>query len=269
MTEYVNDVFVIEDLKRILRLFERSDSNRQRRDILTNLLNTYQIPFYINKKESDGLISYNICVPLTNQFKELVVIGAHYDVVDHSSGMNDNLASVAILVVLLKRLMKVSQKIPLEIVFFDMEEMGRVGSKAYAAANKDRVKFMINLDVCGYGEKIVHTSEHKAYLEKGDLLLTKIAALPESDDWSFCEAGIKSMSVAILPNDDINILKGCKDLKNILHTDRRSELFDKLQIVKTTHGGELDGLEYLTFHIMAKLVKLIELFIIEKWLKKK
>lgn len=201
-----------------------------------------------------------------------IVIGAHYDVVDGSSGMNDNLSSVAILVLLICQIVQSKVRPSVEIVFFDGEENGRIGSNAYVSKNRDLVNFMINLDVCGVGDKIVYTKSRQSEYDKElDQVMKKqgalvLEALPEGDDWSFNEAGIPNVSIAMLPEIDAVRLSGERSLRKILHNrELRQKLFSELQVIETTHGGSQDNMEVICFTGMCRILNCIKAFIREEY----
>lgn len=214
--------------------------------------------------------NYNICVPF-GKSRNKIVVGAHVDVVEGSSGMNDNLSSVAILIVLLREIVKWNTTHSIEVVFFDEEERGRKGSKLYALREKDKVSFMINLDVCGYGEKIVYTYNNEPVLinelvkkVERNLEIVKLEALPESDDWSFNEQGLTSISIALLPQEDIDILKKCINLSELfLNIEKRKKVFEELTIVKTTHGNSLDNIQVIQYKNMCKVFEFLKMLLHE------
>ena len=151
------------ELQSIMISFSKTTNNIERKQLIQEYLVASGIRFVRQNIPNTGNKKYNICVPF-GESRNKIVIGAHMDVVEGSSGMNDNLSSVAILIVLLREIVKWNTTPSIEIVFFDEEERGRKGSKLYALREKDKVFFMINLDVCGYGEKIVYTYNNEPVL---------------------------------------------------------------------------------------------------------
>jgi Zn-dependent M28 family amino/carboxypeptidase len=96
-------------------------------------------------------------------------------------------------------------------VFFDMEELGLVGSKHFVdAADTTRIAAAVNVDVAGYGDTIAYgptASGRAGFL--APLLQQRCAAVqvsclpfeqyPASDDLSFQAAGIPALSLAVVP----------------------------------------------------------------------
>lgn len=156
-----------------------------------------------------------------------IVIGAHYDRVSVGQGAVDNGASCAALIELIHQLSAAPPaNYTLTFVFFDREEAGLQGSRAYFAANAGRPAFAINLDIFAYGDTIFATPSHPA----GRLLTALRAAgkaaglavrdvpaaqYPGSDHQSMMAAGIETVGTAIVsgPEVDAVIATGPKNLK--------------------------------------------------------
>ena len=82
-----------------------------------------------------------------------ILIGAHYDAVPGTAGADDNGTGVAVLLELAAAFANQPTKYPIQIVAFDMEEYGLLGSKAYAAYLKEQQKslrLMLSLEMLGY-----------------------------------------------------------------------------------------------------------------------
>ena len=82
-----------------------------------------------------------------------ILIGAHYDAVPGTPGADDNATGVAVLLELAAAFADSPLKYPLQLVAFDLEEYGLLGSTAYAAQlkqNKQRLRLMLSLEMLGY-----------------------------------------------------------------------------------------------------------------------
>jgi len=82
-----------------------------------------------------------------------IVIGAHYDTVPGSPGADDNATGVAVLLELARDIASGSLKYPVQLVAFDMEEYGCLGSSHHAAKYKQQqksIRLMISLEMLGY-----------------------------------------------------------------------------------------------------------------------
>ncbi|MEB3358382.1 MAG: M28 family peptidase [Synechococcales bacterium] len=63
-----------------------------------------------------------------------LLVGAHYDTVGRSPGADDNASGVAVALEVARRFATLPITLPLRLVFFDLEEVGLVGSRAFVAA---------------------------------------------------------------------------------------------------------------------------------------
>jgi hypothetical protein len=229
---------LVEDVRKL----SESTTNEQRFDAVTSMLTARKIPFTIEpfrldkpvRGRSDGR---NIVVTL-GQGTEDLVIGAHYDATylkdgTLSRGAVDNAGSSVMLVHLAEALRNERLPLRVRIVWFDMEELGLLGSTRYLAAHRDdRIAAMLNFDINAYGDTILFGAPpggdapalRKAIIEtcadeqvdtkerrQGVPVDTKerrqgvpvdcvrFGALPNSDDRPFGKAGIPTLSIAVLP----------------------------------------------------------------------
>lgn len=82
-----------------------------------------------------------------------IVIGAHYDTVPGTPGADDNATGVAVLLELARDIASGPLKYPVQLVAFDMEEYGCLGSSHHAAKYKQQqesIRLMISLEMLGY-----------------------------------------------------------------------------------------------------------------------
>ncbi|NJR65840.1 MAG: M20/M25/M40 family metallo-hydrolase [Leptolyngbyaceae cyanobacterium CRU_2_3] len=92
--------------------------------------------------------------------KPPLLIGAHYDAVPGSVGADDNATGIAVLLELARSLSQHPARYPVRFVAFDLEEMGLIGSKAYAAElrrQKQPLRLMISLEMLGYCDRTPHS----------------------------------------------------------------------------------------------------------------
>jgi len=80
-----------------------------------------------------------------------ILLGAHYDSVERSPGADDNATSVAI-VLEAARVLSAATPRTLKLVFFDLEEIGLLGSQAFIEdpSQQDNLQGAIILDMVGY-----------------------------------------------------------------------------------------------------------------------
>ena len=204
-----------EDVARMER-----DTNEARFDVLTSMLAERHVafvaePFTIEPHKGEPRTEgRNIVVTIPGRSPE-IVIGAHYDAArlpdgTLSKGAVDNAASAVILVRLAETLSKRRLPAQTRIVFFDMEELGLLGSAEYVRAHRDRsMRVMVNLDVNAFGDAVMigpRTASNGVTLESvlascGQLAATcvEFPRMPPSDDISFQKGGVPAVSIATVP----------------------------------------------------------------------
>lgn len=169
-----------------------------------------------NKAEyalSDKFKTKNVIIELGDRHKrETVVIGGHYDVWGTSVGINDNTVAVATLIKLAGIIKSIGSKEKIDIVFFDREETGFVGSDTYintAKKAKNNIKYAYILDIIGYGDTPVITSVTKEALASIDTLADVLCGFKGieqdllSDNATFKLHGIPSVLIVAAPSKDI------------------------------------------------------------------
>jgi Zn-dependent M28 family amino/carboxypeptidase len=73
-------------------------------------------------------------IPATTGSEPEIIVGAHFDTVEGSPGANDNASGAAVVLALARYLHDApSRTAPVTVVLFDQEEIGLVGSRAFAA----------------------------------------------------------------------------------------------------------------------------------------
>jgi Zn-dependent M28 family amino/carboxypeptidase len=158
----------------------------------------------------------NIVVTLPGREARTILIGAHYDRVQVGQGVVDNGASCAALLELLAAF-KASPlgRYTLTFVFFDREEDGLLGSRAWFAGDTPRPAFAINLDVFAYGNEffvtaskrdgvLFHALGNATSAARIPMRDTTLDRYPGSDHRSMFAAGIESLGVAIVDTSDID-----------------------------------------------------------------
>ncbi|HLO49471.1 MAG TPA: M28 family peptidase [Kamptonema sp.] len=118
----------------------------------------------IDKFQVRGKVHHNLILslpPLLTPLKKAgssnklppILIGAHYDTVPGSPGADDNGTGVAVLLELASAIASQPIKYPVQLIAFDMEEYGLLGSDRYAAklkAENQPLRLMISLEMLGY-----------------------------------------------------------------------------------------------------------------------
>ncbi|MDP3027387.1 MAG: M28 family peptidase [Nanoarchaeota archaeon] len=209
------------ELMKIVKNLE-GKSDKDRRDIICRYLDTLGIR-YEKQAYSSGM---NIIAEFEKSLE--VGVASHFDVVSGSPGANDNASAVAVTLEILRRYSQTPLKnIGIRGFFFDEEECGLKGSRAYVKNNSlENLLGVYNMELVGNGDKIAFWSD--ANLADGLLLKTikkqakylniktkqfpyirKILGLQNSGDHlSFNEAGIsESFCITAITQKDIDTVK--------------------------------------------------------------
>ncbi len=91
----------------------------------------------------------------TTRPSEIVVVGGHFDSVPGSPGANDNASGVATILETARVLASVPTARTIQFVPFSGEELGLYGSAAFANDRRQGVVAMVNLDMVGWGERLM------------------------------------------------------------------------------------------------------------------
>ncbi len=208
---------LVEDAGRLAA----ATSNEARFDALTSILKgrglTFAVePFTIEKPIGREARTEGRNVVVTvGDGADVIVIGAHYDAArladgSLSRGAVDNAASSVMLVRVAETLRTEKLAVRVRIVWFDMEELGLVGSAQYLEQHaSERFAAMLNFDINAYGNSIVFgpsESAENAALRRTfvetcaaeNISCVGFARMPPGDDGSFIKAGVPTISIGIL-----------------------------------------------------------------------
>ena len=245
------------------------DTNEARFDVLTAMLAERQIPFAVEpftiqpRKAEPRTQGRNVVVTIAGRSPEIVV-GAHYDAArlgdgTLSKGAVDNAASTVVLVRVAETLSKMRLRTQTRVVFFDMEELGLLGSAEFVRAHRDRsMRVMVNFDVNAFGDLVMvgpRSASNGATLQRVRAVCVEVAAecvefprMPPSDDMSFHAGKIPAVSIATVPavqgHELWLLLNGGKaaglqpgftpQILSTIHTPAdRSELVDRNALIRT------------------------------------
>jgi hypothetical protein len=193
----------------------RHDTNAGRFEALQGILKERGIPFEVQRFEESKGEGHNLVATFGTGGREIVV-GAHYDAVklkdgSLSQGMVDDGAGVIALLRLAGALRGRPLRHRVRVVFFDQEEIGLLGSKAFVAARRPaEVAADVNFDIDAYGDTLLFgggKGEANAPLDRAlqrvcaarRLSCLEFPTFPAGDDRSFNAAGIPNVSIGFLP----------------------------------------------------------------------
>lgn len=157
----------------------------------------------IHEFEVNGNIHQNLILQIeSNSVKKRspLIIGAHYDTVAGCVGADDNGSGVAVLLELAEYFSANPIKYPIQLIAFDMEEYGLLGSAAYADKLKhenQKIRLMISLEMLGYCDRTPNSQHYPAGLDKfypntGDFI-GLIGSIPTIPDLIHLQHHMKSM----------------------------------------------------------------------------
>ncbi len=228
----------------------------ERKQTIIDILNEIGAKFEIQNARVGEYGVENIVISC-NPSNTRLVIGAHYDSIENSTGANDNASGCSVLLHLIELLKNTKRSI--DFVFFDREEYADQGSEGYIdAIGKENISAMINLDVCGHGETItvsdkgnINNSAFYNVLDKKMIDKHKVAIvgmLPNGDDRRFDERGIPNISVCTLIHNDIDFFRYLgnlkKDGKSLTEEEGKQleEQLSSLDVISTMHLGANDNI---------------------------
>ena len=192
------------------------DSNAARALAITDQLEAMGIAWRTEAFEIDGQTGKNLVADLGGKADApLLLIGAHYDRVDKGQGATDNASGSATALALAAALQaKPLQNHRLQVVLWDLEEKGLLGSRAWVATpEREKPALYVNFDVFGWGDTLwmmAPTADEPLAV----LLATqsKTAGLnfsagdkyPPTDHLAFLKAGWPAVSFSLVGSDEID-----------------------------------------------------------------
>lgn len=252
---------MIEHLRRLA-----VKDKRERLHILMDILRECGLDYNHYHRFYDGEPTDNIVISFGKEGK-IFTMGAHYDNVPGSCGANDDMSGVCILIDLARRMKEAGETRRIDICFFDWEEKRARGSKLYLEmTGAENIAAMANLDICGYGERVV--VHHKGYIGNEAFLGILDPALLErrnismpgycgpGDDLTFAAAGIPNCTMAVVPESDCAMFSEAKRLLDENPVDIRQKIMEimrTLSVGATMHNGCLDSPDIVTEEGMAVL----------------
>jgi hypothetical protein len=207
-------------MDRLARL--RGLDNDARREVIVALLRDHGFDPVLQAVPNTGVggdpreTGYNIIIEVGDGERELV-IGAHFDASPEGEGMVDNGGSVIVLLHTALALRDAHLGHRIRMVFFDLEEVGLVGSTHFVdTMDKDRVVAMVNLDVNGYGDTVFYGQTAHGHGHLYEALARACGYLahacidfpqyPFSDHLAFQRGGIPNLSLSVLPRAEVHQL---------------------------------------------------------------
>ena len=207
----------------------------------------YEVQSYPDQRVNNVIVRLNADKISDN--KKAVAIVAHYDVVNRSKGINDNAVAVLAAIELIKKLREKNVNRAIDFVFTDREETGMVGSKVYIQDNRDRIGYAISLDILGYGDQLVFSTNAPKVFDRifeGTNTKRLVDMLP-GDNVSFNAAGIPNALLVAAHNDDLTDLK-----------DGSHKLTSFPKFYESFHNRKKDNnIEVINFEIIREAIETV------------
>jgi aminopeptidase S len=218
-----------------------ADAGEGRRAAIRRRLDALGIAWHDAPFKADGQDGVNLLADVSGAADApLLLIGAHSDQVTKGQGATDNASGSATVLALAQRLKdKPLANHRVAVAFWDLEEKGLLGSKAFVAA-KDSPKpaLYVNFDVFGWGDTVwlmspqadsplVRASADAARAQ--GLALTSGDKYPPTDHLPFLEAGWPAVSYSMVGQDEIKLILDMYDGKQtttvprvmqVIHSDQ-------------------------------------------------
>jgi Iap family predicted aminopeptidase len=228
-------------------------------EIVIRYLKRYNCDYFI---QYIGAYNYGNIIVDFSKGKEYFLFLAHYDSVEGSSGINDNATGVSVLIDLINRC--AFANIEAKIVFTTLEEKNGLGCECFLRNNDiSKIKGVINIDSCGWGDIIVVGNRKKddvfKFIKKYDDVYM-CGFLPYGDD-AICEDyNIPTISISTMTMKEYkcfldvyftisNKLEASSDLVNE---------YKNLGLFQTMHNGTLDNEHCLNMKIIYKVTDVVE-----------
>ena len=229
--------------------------NADRKGCIMEILSQMGVSYSVQQFEDveNVIVSFN-------PDKKRLVIGAHWDADDESTGANDNASGCSVILHAIKAILAApSFGKCVDFVFFGEEEKGGIGASRYIeSVGKENISAMVNADICGFGSYILMHDKgnvtnslfeglmDESLLKKHNIQLPGF--LPQGDDCIFEWSGIPSVSICAAECDAVAVFG---EIGRKLATEQPIAEDDQtalmgLSVVKTMHGGEFDDISYLS-----------------------
>jgi len=198
-----------------VRTISDAGENAQRRRAIATRLDALGVSWRKAPFEASGKAGENLIAEVSGAAgAPLLLIGAHSDRVAVGHGATDNASGSASVLALAERF----QRQPLKhhrvaIAFWDLEEEGLLGSKAFVADGSTKPALYVNFDVFGWGDTLWMMAPGQAQAALVDSSRTATQALqlgfspgeqyPPTDHLPFLRAGWPAVSYSLVGADEI------------------------------------------------------------------
>jgi len=226
-----------DQLRQTTAAIAAGDTTADRRAAITDRLKATGVDFHVEDFVSGTRTGTNVVATLPGKpGSRTLLLGAHYDRVAKGHGAVDNAASCAVLLSLTGILKSKPVESTVTIVFFDLEELGLLGSRSYfqTHAGSTLPAQAMNFDIFGYGETLFVTpsksdgplmaSFQQAASELGfPVRSIPMTQYPSSDHRSMALAGVETLGVTLIDGSEIDSIVTPGPVRpkilSMIHTD--------------------------------------------------
>lgn len=179
-----------------------------------------------------GLKAPNLVCTLPGSDESVIVVGAHFDLVEAGNGVVDNWSGASLLPSFYQGLKSVPRRHTFRFVAFSGEERGLVGSRAYVkqvTKAQDVLRAMVNLDTLGLAETEIWASRADRNLLRLMIVASASVNLPvtamnveqvgTTDSEPFREKKIPAITIHSLTQQTLPVLHSSQDRIEAIHLD--------------------------------------------------
>ena len=206
--------------------------NINAKDAIALIRDDAQIAKIVLKQDEKKGTSQNLILDIPGESDEVIVLTAHYDSTWLSEGAYDNMSGCVGLLELAERFSKTKNHYSLRFIWCGSEERGLLGSKAYTAADEERLQKMIlnvNLDMigcimgnfiacCTSEEKLVHYIEYFSSVE--GFGMKAYQGVYSSDSTPFADKGIPAVSFARIAPKNTATIHNSYDTRKVMKVEQ-------------------------------------------------
>jgi len=231
-----------------------ADATAGRRAAIATRLDSLGIEWRNSPFEIDGRSGTNILAEVAgDKAAPLLLLGAHSDQVSKGEGATDNASGSATVLALAQRLKsKPLANHRVAIAFWDLEEKGLLGSKAYVTGGGAKPALYVNFDVFAWGDTVwmmtpdasgaLALASRDASAANG-LKLSAGEHYPPTDHLAFLKAGWPAVSYSMVGGNEITAILEAYDGKKpsavpkvmqVIHTD--GDTLEQVDAEAAAHG---------------------------------
>ena len=236
-----------------------ASDNAARRAVLRRRLDALALPSLETAFSIDDAQGRNLLASVARAADApLLLLGAHLDRIDQGQGVTDNAAGTAVVLELARRFQRQSlAHHRVAVAFWDLEEKGLLGARAYIANGGEKPALYVNFDVFGWGDTLwMMVPDAAQPLRAASEAAARDAGIgfsggdkyPPTDHLAFLKAGWPAVSYSLVGGDEIPAIlqifsrqlpERMPKVMEVIHTE--ADTLDKVDAVAVARG--IDAVE--------------------------